>query len=94
MKVLNPIKPVAGLLSNLWSSSWLFTTLIKRVLAKAKYTIALLLTYFLDKTRIIWANALVPQVVVLTPSTQKVDLDASLLVSFTLSVLASLRQRF
>ena len=63
-------------------------------IGKAKYTIALLLTYFLDKERIIWANALVPQVVVLTPSTQKVDLDASLLVSFTLSVLASLRQSF
>ena len=63
-------------------------------IGKSKYTIALLLAYFLDKTRIIWANALVPQVVVLTPSTQKVDLDASLLVSFTLSVLASLRQSF
>ena len=63
-------------------------------IGKAKYTISLLLAYFLDKTRIIWANALVPQVVVLTPSTQKVDLDASLLVSFTLSVLASLRQSF
>ena len=38
------------IVSDLWSHQWLFTTFIKRKLAKP---ISLLLVYFLDKTRII-----------------------------------------